>query len=100
MKITPEAEHRIAQLAAEPTQKLRIQIQAGGCSGIEKVMLLDSVVNDDDTVVQHCVVVDSMSWQFVENSVLHWHNSLGGQKFELSIDEATANCGCGRSFGI
>ena len=100
MKITPDAQKRIAHLVGQSAHKLRIQIQSGGCSGFEKIMDLDCVVNHDDTVVDDCVVVDSTSWQFVENSVLNWHSSTAGQNFELNIEQSTANCGCGRSFGI
>lgn len=79
---------------------MRIQIQAGGCSGFEKVFSMTDQVHEQDLIFDNLVVVDDVSHELIKHAQLSYVQDLGGAAFDLKIPEATVNCGCGKSFTI
>jgi iron-sulfur cluster assembly accessory protein len=100
MRIHESAVEKITQLRTSELPFMRIQIQAGGCSGFEKVFLMTDQVHEDDLVFENLVVVDSTSHELIKNAHLSYIQNLGGAAFDLNIPESLANCGCGKSFTI
>jgi len=81
--------------------KLRIFVEGGGCSGFQYGFTFDDNQNEDDFVIeQHGVtmLVDSMSMQYLQGSIVGYKKSLMGEQFEIKNPNATSKCGCGSSF--
>ncbi len=81
---------------------LRVRIIAGGCSGFEYNLALDSNLDDakDDTEEQHGVklVVDKKSALYLEGTTLDYYDGLDRRGFHFDNPNATRTCGCGSSF--
>lgn len=106
INITEAASTKIASIIAEesdPTLRVRIFVQGGGCSGFQYGFTLDNEQADDDfeiTAGPLKVLVDSISAQYLENANIDYETSLMGSNFKISNPNAKATCGCGSSFTI
>ncbi len=85
---------------AQAGQKLRIFVEAGGCSGFEYGMSFDAVKADDNELEHNGVpfLVDPTSLEYLDGSVVDFDDGLNGKGFEIRNPNATSTCGCGRSF--
>ena len=100
MIVTSQAVLQLDQILQEnPSQLLRIEIRAGGCSGFEQVFSFDHQQLDDQLIANR-VLVDPVSFELIENAVLDYRQGIGEAKYRLTIPEAVSSCGCGRSFQI
>ena len=101
--LTDSAVAQIRQLQAEKAtegQKLRIWVEAGGCSGFEYGMSFD-VKQDADQLFENNGVeflVDETSLEYLDDSVVDFDDGLTGKGFEVRNPNASSTCGCGRSF--
>jgi len=103
--VTPSAAARIAEiLAADPAAlALRVEVLAGGCSGLQYKFELTQTQAPDDLIIQASgatVFVDPTSLEFLENAELDYKDSLMGAYFAVKNPQATASCGCGTSFSV
>jgi iron-sulfur cluster assembly accessory protein len=103
--LTDRAARRINEImAAEPTgSMLRISVNGGGCSGFQYGFDVDRAKAEDDVLVERdgaAVLVDEMSLQYMDGSVIDFVDDLIGQSFKIENPQATAGCGCGTSFSI
>jgi iron-sulfur cluster assembly protein len=85
---------------AAPGVGLRLQIERGGCAGMQYAMRLDSPHEGDEVVVEGGVSVfvgpDSMG--FLLGSTLDYVESLNDSGFKIENPNAERSCGCGTSF--
>ncbi|MBT4758645.1 MAG: iron-sulfur cluster assembly accessory protein [Opitutae bacterium] len=101
--LTNSAVAQIRQLQTDKAtegQKLRILVEAGGCSGFEYGMSFD-VKKDDDQLFENNGVeflVDETSLEYLDDSVVDFDDGLTGKGFEVRNPNASSTCGCGRSF--
>jgi iron-sulfur cluster insertion protein len=106
MNILPNAVTRLRELFAEennPSLKLRVFVQGGGCSGFSYGFTFDEVKAEDDFdfVAEDVVVlVDSMSMQYLQGAEIDYKEDLMSAGFVINNPQATTTCGCGSSFGI
>ncbi|MGY6644265.1 MAG: iron-sulfur cluster insertion protein ErpA [Salinarimonas sp.] len=103
--LSESAAKRINQIMAKeaPGSKLRISVNGGGCSGFEYAFDIDAQVQEDDLVIERdgaAVLVDEISAQYMEGSVIDFVDDLIGQSFQIKNPLATSSCGCGTSFSI
>ena len=103
--LTDRAARRINEImAAEPQgSMLRISVNGGGCSGFQYAFDVERTRQDDDFVIEKdgaAVLVDQVSLQFMDGSVIDFVDDLIGQSFKIVNPLATASCGCGTSFSI
>ncbi len=103
--LSESAAKRINQIMAKeaPGAKLRISVNGGGCSGFEYGFDIDTQVQEDDLVIERdgaAVLVDEISAQYMEGSVIDFVDDLIGQSFQIKNPLATSSCGCGTSFSI
>lgn len=103
--ITKAAAARIKQLAAgnNADSKLRIDVLGGGCSGFQYDIHLDKNVTDMDLSFSNgeaIVVIHKDCMPMLNNSSLDYIEDLGEAKFEIINPNASAKCGCGKSFGM
>ncbi len=106
MVFTDSAASKVKQLIAEegnPNLKLRVFVTGGGCSGFQYGFTFDEETQEDDTSVENdgvTVVVDPMSYQYLEGAEVDYKDSLEGSMFVINNPNATTTCGCGSSFSI
>ncbi|WP_142847669.1 iron-sulfur cluster assembly accessory protein [Telmatospirillum sp. J64-1] len=96
-----EAIRRVISNAEDAVAGLRIMVQSGGCSGLTYQMGLESAPQDGDAVIE-CggitVFVDSESQALIEGIEVDFVEQLEGSGFVFNNPNATAKCGCGKSF--
>jgi iron-sulfur cluster insertion protein len=106
MVFTDNAASKVKQLIAEegnPKLKLRVFVTGGGCSGFQYGFTFDEEIQEGDTTVDNdgvTVVVDPMSYQYLEGAEVDYKDSLEGSMFVINNPNATTTCGCGSSFSI
>lgn len=106
MILTESAVTKIKDILAEennPAAKLRVFVQGGGCAGFSYGFTLDESTNEDDFVQEHNgvqLLVDSMSWQYLQGSTINYKEDLMGASFVIDNPQAVSTCGCGSSFSI
>jgi len=102
--ITESAQNKIAEILSEennPSLRLRMFVQGGGCAGMSYGFSLDEEKNEDDFEIpagSSSVLVDSMSAQYIAGATVDYIEDLQGSRFSISNPQAKTNCGCGSSF--
>ena len=88
----------------DPSMKLRIFVQGGGCSGFQYGFSLEDLppAVDDLTFEKDGigVVIDSMSMQYMNEAELDYKEDMMSASFTIKNPNVTASCGCGSSFTI
>ena len=103
---TDAAAAKIAELITEennPTLKLRVFVQGGGCSGFSYGFSFEEVINEDDFVIERngvTVLVDATSSQYLSNATIDYKEDLMGASFVIDNPAAETTCGCGSSFSV
>lgn len=104
--ITESAQSKIAEVLAEendPTMRLRMFVQGGGCSGFSYGFTIDNELAEDDFEIaagETNVLVDSMSMQYVQGATIDYVEDLMGAQFKILNPQASSTCGCGSSFSV
>ena len=106
MTLDESAITKIKDIIAEennPAVKLRVFVQGGGCSGFQYGFTLDDSQNADDFDLEFDdvqVLVDSMSWQYLQGATIRYKEELMGANFVIDNPQAVSTCGCGSSFSV
>ena len=106
MTLTESAVAKLQDILAEdnnPNLKLRVFVQGGGCAGFSYGFTLDESQNEDDFDFDYGnvrVLVDSMSWQYLQGSEINYKEDLMGASFVINNPQAVSTCGCGSSFSV
>ena len=104
MILEDSAVEKLKDILAEennPSLKLRVFVQGGGCSGFQYGFTLDEEKHDDDMDLEYdgvSVLVDSMSWTYLQGSTIKYTDGPMGSSFAISNPNAQTTCGCGSSF--
>jgi iron-sulfur cluster insertion protein len=104
--ITEAAQTKIAAILEEennPSLHIRMFVQGGGCSGFQYGFTMDEVKAEDDLEIaagKRSVLVDPMSFQYLENATIDFKDELSGASFSIDNPQATSTCGCGSSFSV
>jgi iron-sulfur cluster assembly accessory protein len=105
LTLSSSAAARVAAIAAKQGKPamLRLSVEGGGCSGFQYRFGLADGIEGDDCVSETDgvkLVVDAVSLDLVDGSVVDYVESLGGAAFRVENPNATAGCGCGSSFAV
>jgi len=104
ISLSPSAAAQINQIMkAQGAEFLRVSVVGGGCSGFSYKYDLVSQAEADDLRIEKdgaTVLVDPMSADFLNDSVIDYVDELIGASFQIKNPNATAACGCGTSFSI
>lgn len=106
MVFTDNAANKVKTLIEEegnPNLKLRVFVTGGGCSGFQYGFTFDEEIQEGDISVENdgvLVVVDPMSYQYLEGAEVDFKDSLEGSMFVINNPNATTTCGCGSSFSV
>ena len=104
--LTDNLVKRIKALQAKegnPSLKLRIVVDSGGCQGFEYKFELTETVNADDEVFEKDgigVIIDDISLPYMRGAVVNYTDELIGAHFEVQNPNAKSSCGCGTSFSV
>ena len=83
---------------------LRVFVTGGGCSGCSYGFTFDEdEAEEDDAIIENAgvkVLVDPMSYQYLEGAEIHYTEDLQGSQFVVQNPNAATTCGCGNSFSI
>ena len=83
---------------------LRIFVQGGGCSGFQYGFTWDDSLNEDDFVFDITdkikLLVDSMSSQYLQGTIVKYKTDLSGEQFVMENPNVQTTCGCGSSFSV
>ena len=102
--VTESAVTKIQDILAEennPSLKLRVFVQGGGCSGMSYGFTLDEQQNDDDWNLEISgvqVLVDAMSGGYLQGAEIDYQEDQYGSTFSIKNPSAKTTCGCGSSF--
>ena len=86
----------------DATQKLRVGVKGGGCSGMTYVLGFDLQLEDDE-------VYDYEGMEFIMNKShglylagmqVSWEDGLNSRGFTFTNPNASKTCGCGTSFAV
>lgn len=105
LTLTPAAAQRVAAIADKQARAaiLRLSVEGGGCSGFQYKFDMADAPESDDIISETDgvqLVVDPVSLDLLNGSVVDFVESLGGAAFKVDNPNAAAGCGCGSSFGI
>ncbi len=106
LTLTDRAVATVKNLVAEEANddlKLRVFVTGGGCSGFQYGFTFDELAEEDDTLVERdgvVVLVDPLSYQYIDGAQLDYTEGLEGSRFVVSNPNASTTCGCGSSFSV
>ena len=104
--VTELAQTKIKGILAEqndPTLKLRIFVEGGGCSGFQYGFTFDDEQTEDDFTLElegAVLLVDSMSMQYLQGATVDYSESLASSGFNIRNPNSKSTCGCGSSFSV
>jgi iron-sulfur cluster assembly protein len=79
---------------------LRLQVQRGGCAGMQYEMKVDEAVEGDVVSWKQgvSVIIDPESLKFLDGSIVDYEDGLNDSGFKIRNPNAARSCGCGTSF--
>lgn len=84
------------------SQKLRVGVKGGGCSGMTYILGFDHQQDDD-----HLFEIDGISCimnkaheMYLYGMVVDWQDGLNNRGFTFKNPNASTTCGCGTSFAV
>lgn len=110
---TESAAQKVRSLIVEEGNdrlNLRLFISGGGCSGFQYGFTFDECINEDDVVIEKKLVseddesvsvkllVDPLSYPYLEKAEVDFKEDLNGSQFVIRNPNAKTTCGCGSSF--
>jgi iron-sulfur cluster assembly accessory protein len=96
-------EHLRSLLAGRESEDgvgLRLEVERGGCAGLQYGMRVDEARQGDE-VTRHdgvALIVDPESLKFLDGSVVDYVEELNDSGFKVRNPNAARSCGCGTSF--
>jgi iron-sulfur cluster assembly accessory protein len=106
VKFTSGAVEEIRRLIAEPgfdaSQRLRIGVKGGGCSGMSYVLGFDAPKENDQEYEFEGIpfIMDKSHELYLYGMEIHWENGLNNRGFTFRNPNASTTCGCGSSFAV
>ncbi len=86
----------------DPSQKLRIGVKGGGCSGMTYVLGFDKETEKDkqfDIEGIQCIM-DQSHELYLYGMQVDWQDGLNNRGFTFKNPNASSTCGCGTSFAV
>ncbi len=86
----------------DASQRLRVGVKGGGCSGMTYVLGFDVAKDNDDFFEIEGVpcVMDKSHEMYVYGMNIDWHDGLNSRGFTFNNPNAASTCGCGTSFAV
>jgi iron-sulfur cluster assembly accessory protein len=105
IKLSPAATQEIERLKSKQKSNilLRLQVKAGGCSGLFYDISFDQALASEDEVFDVNgipFVIDTASQKYINSLTLDYSEDLMGGGFRFHNPQAIATCSCGNSFSV
>ena len=106
VRLTAGAIEEIRRLMEAPafdsSQKLRIGVKGGGCSGMSYVLGFDQQESDDAVFVIDSIpcIMKKSHELYLYGMEIDWQNGLNNRGFTFQNPNASDTCGCGTSFAV
>jgi iron-sulfur cluster assembly protein len=86
----------------DTTQKLRIGVKGGGCSGMTYVLGFDQVKENDTHFEINGIacIMDKAHEIYLFGMQVDWQDGLNNRGFTFKNPNASTTCGCGTSFAV
>jgi len=104
--MTEGAIRQVKKLMQEPsfdtTQKLRVGVKGGGCSGMSYILGFDHPTEKDKTFEIDGIncIMNAAHEMYVYGMEIDWQDGLNSRGFTFRNPNAATTCGCGTSFAI
>lgn len=106
VSFTESAINEVKRLMQEPdfdnTQKLRVGVKGGGCSGMTYVLGFDAILPDDEIHNFNGLefIMNKSHGLYLFGMQIDWQDGLNSRGFTFSNPNASKTCGCGTSFAV
>lgn len=106
VSLTAGAVAEVKRLMAEPdfdnTQRLRIGVKGGGCSGMTYVLGFDQTTPEDELFEIEGIpcIMNKSHGLYLYGMEVDWQGGLNSRGFTFSNPNASKTCGCGTSFAV
>lgn len=80
---------------------LRLRVTGGGCAGLQYEMQLETAPEANDTVIEQSnirIFVDPQSAAMLQGLTIDFVDTMVESGFTFHNPNASASCGCGKSF--
>jgi iron-sulfur cluster assembly accessory protein len=98
-----KATKRFIKYAEEPFKGLRVAVTGGGCSGFQYDIQLATAPSEGDSTMEVegiTIFLDQTSAPLVDGMTIDFKESLTDSGFIFHNPNASASCGCGKSFQV
>ena len=106
IQFTENAVQEIKRLMNEDnfdtTQKLRVGVKGGGCSGMTYVLGFDAQLEDDEVYEFEglAFIMNKSHGLYLFGMQIDWQDGLNSRGFTFTNPNASKTCGCGTSFAV
>ncbi len=86
----------------DASQKLRVGVKGGGCSGMTYVLAFDHIAETDEQFeIENIPCIMNKSHAiYLTGMQIDWQNGLNNRGFSFTNPNASSTCGCGTSFAV
>jgi iron-sulfur cluster assembly accessory protein len=86
----------------DSTQRLRIGVKGGGCSGMTYILGFDHPTGSDKQFEVEGIscIMDQAHELYLYGMQVDWQDGLGNRGFTFKNPNASTTCGCGTSFAV
>lgn len=86
----------------DPSQKLRIGVKGGGCSGMSYVLGFDHQQASDNEfeIAGIRCIMNKAHEMYLYGIEIDWEDGLNNRGFTFKNPNASTTCGCGTSFAV
>jgi iron-sulfur cluster assembly accessory protein len=97
-----EIKRLMAEDGFDTTQKLRVGVKGGGCSGLSYVLGFDHQTEEDETFEYEGVpcIMNKSHQLYLFGMEIDWQGGLNSRGFTFTNPNASKTCGCGTSFSV
>ena len=84
------------------TQKLRVGVKGGGCSGMSYILGFDHPTEKDKSFEIEGIscIMNAAHEMYVYGMEIDWQDGLNNRGFTFKNPNASTTCGCGTSFAV
>lgn len=106
VSFTSSAMEELKKLMQDPSfdtsQKLRIGVKGGGCSGLSYVLGFDQKKEEDQEYEFEGLpfIMEKAHELYLYGMQVDWENGLNNRGFTFKNPNASTTCGCGSSFAV
>ena len=97
-----EIKRLMQEAGFDQSQRLRIGVKGGGCSGMTYVLGFDAATEKDDFFEMEGIpcVMDKSHGIYLIGMEVDWQGGLNSRGFTFKNPNASKTCGCGTSFAV